>query len=260
MDSHYKGPEPIRLNSTENNIISNNYLILENFNNLNIEEKNNQSNIKSDTIHFYMFYYSEPVETDFGKYSNVIDFIKLEPQTKYFEGAGFSKITNIPNKKYIGILTPSITKKTGLSIDFIVDRINYHDADIIPLFYYGTNVVDQAVIYHNEKFRIVWNWLLNQINFPTDVEIPSFFCNLWILKKKYFLEFLFFINKIILILEGSPPEIQMILNSDSMYEGRISREDLLLKTGYSYYTYHPFMTERVICLFAKIKDLSVSDL
>jgi hypothetical protein len=207
-----------------------------------------------------MFYYSEPVYENFGKYSDVIDFVKLEPQTKYFEGNGFSKIVNIPHNKYIGILTPSITKKTGLTIPYILEKIKHHDADIIPLYYSGKNVVEQAVIYHDEKFRTLWNWLLNQVNFPIDVEIPSFFCNLWIIKNKYFKEFLFFIEKIKNILDNAPKEIQCILNSDSMYEGTIKQEDLLLKTGYSYYTYHPFVTERVICLFAKMKNLSLTNL
>ena len=45
-----------------------------------------------------------------------------------------------------------------------------------------------------------------------------------------------------------------------MYKGSVSSEQLLKNTGFRYYTYYPFIIERVICLFVVIKNLSVGKL
>jgi hypothetical protein len=241
----------------ENNNITKNYLLLSNYINKIPDKK---INTNSFDVHFFMFYYNEPIEEIYNIYYRVIDFIKLVPQTKYFEGDGFRKINYIPDKRYISILTPSITKKTKLTVNNIIDKIEYHNEDIIPLYYNGTNVIDQAIYFHGEKFRIIWNWLLKQINVSPNIKIPSFYSNLWIIKRIYFIEYLNFVKRIIEILESAPPEIEILLKSDCMYKGKVSPEQLLKNTGFSYYTYYPFIIERVICLFTVIKNLSVGKL
>jgi hypothetical protein len=220
----------------------------------------NKNYISSKLIHFYMFYYNEPVYEEYGNFYNCINFIKLEPQTINFESEGFLKITEIPDKKYIGILTPSITKKTGLKINDILEKIEYYDCDIISLYYSGENVINQAKKTHGDNFVRLWNWLLTELNIPIEIEIPSFFSNLWIIKKEYFLEYLIFIKKVKDILDNSPEDIQILLKNDSLYNGNITPYNLLIQTGYSYYTYYPFILERIICLFVKINNLTIKKL
>jgi hypothetical protein len=216
----------------------------------------NKNYYTSSILHLFMLYYDELVYEKYGNFFNVMKFIRLHPQNKYFESNGFLKIKDIPDKKYIGILTPSLTRKTKLTIDYILQKIIKHNEDVIPLYYSGESVIKQAIKHHGDNFKILWNWLLKELNVPLNIDIPAFYSNLWILKREYFIDYLEFFKKIINILENAPIDIQIILNSDSMYVGKISPEKLLYKTGYSYYTFYPFILERIICLYVKLNNLS----
>jgi hypothetical protein len=210
----------------------------------------------SAILHLFMFYYDELVYDEYGNFFNLMDFIRLYPQNKYFESSGFLKIKDIPNKKYIGIITPSLTRKTMLTIEYILQKIVNHNEDIIPLYYSGESIIKQGIKHHGENFKIIWNWLLKEINVPIHIDIPAFYSNLWILKREYFIDYLNFLKKVINKLENAPIDIQIALKSNSMYVGKISAEKLLYRTGYSYYTYYPFILERIICLYVKLNNLS----
>lgn len=205
--------------------------------------------ISNSPIHFFMMYYKEEPLAEYGIYHEFMTFIKLEPQTVYFESNGFRLIKSIPNVEYIGILTPSLYRKTKLSIDDIIDKVKKNPNDLTPLYYGGQDLMEQAKKCHGHKFEIIWKWLLNKLSLKPK-NIKTFYSNLWVLKTGKFHMYLSFVKKIFNILDNAPDEIKILLESDANYcTGIVKPIDLLKNTGFPYYTFYPFIMERIICLF-----------
>jgi hypothetical protein len=190
------------------------------------------------------------------KHPNVIP-VKLN-QTKYFESEFFRMIEALPQAENYGIITPSLFNKMTVkkSLDQLITAM---PNPIIKLYDVHPRVGCYALAsyYHGEAFSRTWNWMLDQhgISQETNSKYAGFYANLWISKRDFFIEFLAFAKKTIQMLENAPPEIQELLNSDSKHVGSLCGTGKLKeKFGYDWYPQHPFIMERLICLFTFLKS------
>jgi hypothetical protein len=120
-------------------------------------------------------------------------------------------------------------------------------SDLTPL-YTGGDLMEQAVESHGKRFEVIWLWLLRELGIKAR-KMRGFYSNLWVLERERFIEFLCLIRRVFNILESAPDEIRYLLESDANYRsGNLSPTILLERTGFSYYTYYPFILERIICL------------
>lgn len=208
-------------------------------------ELKNRVIINNSPIYFFMMYYDEDILSEYGIYHEFMTYIKLEPQTVYFESQGFRLIENIPDFEYIGIITPSLYRKTKLTIKQIIEKVNQED--LIPLYPGNQDLLTQAIESHGKNFEIIWIWLMKSLNIKIR-KLKVFYSNLWVLKRSKFIEYINLARKAMDLLDNAPDNIKILLNSDAKYiTGKLSAEALLKKTNYKYYTYYPFIMERLIC-------------
>ena len=76
--------------------------------------------------------------------------------------------------------------------------------------------------------------------------IPLVQCNYWMAKPELMQDYINFAKKIKQRMdETSDGGLQALLYSDSQYRGQLSKERLVQISGKPYYTYHPFICERL---------------
>lgn len=202
----------------------------------------NRSVISTSPIHFFMMYYDEDIFPDYGVYHEFMTFIHLNPPTVYFESEGFRKITSVPESPYIAVITPSLFKKTKLTVPDVLKKVSSSKSNIIPLLPDNKDLLEQAVQSHGNTFKTIWKWL----ELPTSRK-KAFYSNLWVMKRETFLMYLTKVRQIMERLDNAPDNIKCLLQSNANYNGKLSAKELYDRTGYPYYTYHPFILERVAC-------------
>jgi hypothetical protein len=198
---------------------------------------------------------------DISEYSHP-DIIPLKlDQTYYFESEAFRMITDLPNVKNIGFLTPSSKHKIK---DFSIEKLLNLEPNPIIFLYDGNNryipTETQAIKCHGESFLTIWKYILDK-HFISHSIINTYyggFSNLWIAKKDFVVDYLKFAKKTMFFLDNSPHLISELLLSDSKYPGVLIKTNILQeKFGFNYYPYHPFVMERLISLFTKTKHCKV---
>jgi hypothetical protein len=208
----------------------------------------NRQIIRDSPVHFYMMYYDENIFPQYGIYHNFMTFIRLNPPSVYFESNGFRLITSVPDFEYIGVLTPSFERKSNLTIPEIINKVKKSKEDLIPLYSDNSDLLRQATQHHGKKFQIIWEWVLQNCSIKRKT-CKAFFSNLWILKREKFCEYLQFAKNVMNLLDNAPPNLQSLLKSNSNYTGKLTSQVLLERTGYPYYTFHPFIMERIIVIW-----------
>jgi hypothetical protein len=209
-------------------------------------------------------------------YENISNFIhpniiplQLKPSSIYFESNGFNliDINSIPqNATRIGFITPSFFKKVNVShikdVYSLFNFINNSNELIIKFFAFYFSNSDETFNYsctsaHGPNFLIIWNWLLDQMGYSKyiDCNIKSFYSNLWVSYTNITIEYIIFARKAMNILDNCKDEyIYNLLHSNSNYPGKLNKKQLNKICNKPYYTFHPFIMERLICLFIFIKQ------
>jgi hypothetical protein len=213
---------------------------------------------KKNTVLFLL--YNDENISEFEKISEVIP-IKLN-QNHYFESEffrmfeekNFSQIQDIDN---IGIITPSFYKKIQKSIPELL-LLNPNPIKKLFLLKTKMNYYDHGIYTHGKNFKIIWDWLVLKLNInfkkiKKNKKSVGFYSNLWIAKKSFFLKYIEFAKKSMELLDNAPENIKKLLHSNSNYPGNLLKEGKLIeKFGYNWYPMHPFIMERLICLFSDI--------
>ena len=166
---------------------------------------------------------------------------------------------------FVGTLSWSADKKLDLTkLDRFLSSIrdgnleNLTEADkiqFVPFLDFNIlrySMIEQTQINHH-KFRYIWNTLLKN-DYRYDVinsrKIPFFACNYWMASPEFLLKYCKFQKSIKRKIDEN--EELLHINSDSGYVGKISKERLIEIFGVPYYTYHPFVYERLIGFFLHV--------
>jgi hypothetical protein len=222
----------------------------------------------SDILFYYICHDDKSYEI-IKKYENY-EYVKIimVRSTKYFESMIFKymyeNINEWIDKKYVGILTYSCENKINKSFDEIyADVLNLitNNYDIITLYSGGYTMYPRSFVYHPKLEEIFDHIFERYSNIKIDYsEVYEFFCNYWISKVNWMIEYIIFFHKIISILEDkSDFYLQDLINSDSNYKGNLlysNKERLIKIYGYPYYGYHCFITERLPYLFFHINKVT----
>jgi hypothetical protein len=196
-------------------------------------------------------------------------FVKMG-KSKYFESAFwpilYSRQHEWANQDYVGFISYSLVIKQSLT-EFPLDNIikQAKGADVISFYKLSSTGLIINALRGHRNFSEVWIALLTKMGFQHDdimsFEMPFFPCNCWIAKPVWMRRFLLFAFKAMEILE-TDSKIRKLAYKNSAYTGKLSQSQLMAITGKPYYTFHPFIMERLPCFFfwiygAKMYDTNV---
>ena len=165
---------------------------------------------------------------------------------------------NWENEDFVGLISYKYTRKTKSSLKNISDACRESaDADVIALYDYDVNLMEHACQVHGDSFRETWKTLLQGILDDNDRDdLPAFFCNFWLAKPdimKLYAEFA-------VLMMGRMEKNYIMMNRNSRYRGRLNAEQLVALTGNDFYTLHPFIMERLPCLYLYHKNYKIGRL
>jgi len=177
--------------------------------------------------------------------------------TKYFESIIFSYLDENRdewiNKKFVGFLTYNSYKKITLfDIEYLAKQ--YSNCDVITF----NNLYITPLLIHAERchpsFINIWEQILLLLNYDIadilSLKIPVFFNNYWMANPKWVLKYIEFYKNVVHIMENNT-KIKYLLYQNSNYKGNLNKyPGILIKIcGRPYYTFHPFIMERLVCFF-----------
>jgi hypothetical protein len=185
--------------------------------------------------------------------------------TKYFESIIFLYLdTNRDewiNKKFVGILTYNSYNKVRLfDINELANK--YSNYDIIP---FNNNFNTPLLIsseYFHPSFINIWEEILLLLNYNIvdilSLKIPVFYNNYWMANPKWVLKYIEFYKKVVYIMENNK-NIKYLLYQNSNYKGKLLEyPGILIKLcGRPYYTFHPFIIERIVCFFFWVNNAKI---
>lgn len=206
------------------------------------------------------------------------EIIMIEQYNKLFESQIFQYFSDINIQKtwfrynFIGIITYSLETKSKISLDQwmlqIENHINNKNTEFIALYklqfikkkiQHTVSFIEAATIMHGPYFLLSYTEILNKLGYHEteylDPNIPSYFCNWWLTKPIYMIQYVEFFKKCTAIIEFNN-YINKYLLEHSYYTGTLSKDTLLKMTGKPYYTIHPFLFERLPCFFFHSLKLS----
>jgi hypothetical protein len=177
--------------------------------------------------------------------------------TKYFESIIFIYLDQNRaewiNKKFVGFLTYNSYKKISLfDIEYLAKQ--YSNYDVIPF----NNVFSSPLLiiseYYHPSFINIWEQILLLLNYDINdilsLKIPVFYNNYWMAKPEWVLKYIEFYKNVVHIMENNM-KIKYLLYQNSSYKGKLLEyPGILIKIcGRPYYTFHPFIIERIVCFF-----------
>lgn len=177
--------------------------------------------------------------------------------TKYFESIIFLYLDKNRdewiNKKFVGFLTYNSYKKVKLfDIQYLAKK--YYNYDVIPF----NNVYSTPLLinseYHHPSFINIWEQILLSLNYNINdilsLKIPVFYNNYWMANPQWVLKYIEFYKNVVYIMENNM-NIKYLLYQNSNYKGKLLEyPGILIKIcGRPYYTFHPFIIERIVCFF-----------
>jgi hypothetical protein len=231
---------------------------MESNNNVNNNEDNNDDNKSESDILIYILYHNQEsyiMATKFLKFK----WAKLRKiySTKYFESIVFLYLDKNRdewiNKKFVGFLTyNSYTKMMLFDIEYLVNK--YSDYDLIAFNNnYNKPLLIQAETVH-PSFINIWEQILLLLNYDINdilsLKMPLFYNNYWMAKPSWLSKYIEFYKNILYIMENNK-NIKYLLYKNSKYTGKLLEyPEILIKIcGRPYYTFHPFIIERLPCFF-----------
>lgn len=175
------------------------------------------------------------------------------------------------NKKYVGLVSYKFKEKTQEIPIPILDLINSateeinlyyiadcqfckHKLDDLPL-----STANASTIQHSAYFLLAWLRMGQLLNIPEHVMmhdcIPFFAFNYWIADIPTMFRYLDHYN-LVKHLSTTDPKMIEYLHQNSLYDGKLTKEQLIEISGKPYYTIHPFLFERLPGLFAVTHKIS----
>jgi len=185
--------------------------------------------------------------------------------TKYFESIIFLYLDKNReewiNKKFVGILTYNSYNKVKL---FDINELarKYSNYDVITFNnYFNTPLLISSEYYH-PSFINIWEEILLLLNYNINdilsLKIPVFYNNYWMAKPKWMEKYIEFYKKFVDIMENNK-NIKYLLYQNSKYKGKLLEyPGILIKIcGRPYYTFHPFIIERIVCFFFWVNNAKI---
>ena len=212
---------------------------------------------KESELKYFLTYHQEDI-----KQFNHPDIIPLKlDQTEYFEYESYRmlKPEDIPDVKYIGFISPKVlikSKYKTVESLFTVDT----SKTFAPILPNNNKPEKSATEYHGANFLVLWTWLWIQLGIPLNImdNYHPFYCNFWAADRDTFISYLEFAKKAMTIIDNAPEDIKEILKTDPRYrDGKLSRDLLQKKFGKPYYPWQPFLMERLVCVYAHIKQANI---
>jgi hypothetical protein len=173
--------------------------------------------------------------------------------TKYYESEFFMNVEIDPMAEYVGMVTYSILYKPCFKTNIL--RVLESSTEDIVAFHVLNEERIENTNRHHPKFLDIWNRLMDKLGVSREKRFPSrlFFCNYWVAKPHVLKEYQVFVKRAAEFLEEDPD-----VYADACYkEAKLSPERLVEICGRPHYTYHPFILERLPCLFAHVNSYSV---
>jgi hypothetical protein len=167
------------------------------------------------------------------------------------------------DKNYVGFASYSLVRKQSLTTFPMASIIqSAHGADVVTFYKFSdVGMITHAMQYHTH-FEEVWLALLSKMGYAKhdilSVDIPFYPCNCWMAKPEWMKKFLMFAQKAVYIMENDPL-VRRLCFQNSNHTSNLTKKQLIEISGKPYYTYHPFITERLPCFFFWIEKAKVYD-
>jgi hypothetical protein len=223
--------------------------------------KYESNKLTSSNTLLYLPYYYEDISS-FKQDSRIVP-IKIEPQTHFQEYWTYNLIdtNSIPESiQYVGFVCSKFQEKSrGIKLQYLTYFEPYDCVHSYNNPRSGYTYLDLANRFH-PNFKRIWDWLLEQLGFNPQTFQHSqihIYSNMWLAPKHVAIQYIEFAKKIIPILENAPPDIEVLLKSNSTYNGTHDKQALIRMYGVPYYQYYPFIMERLMCLFCDIHKIPV---
>ena len=123
--------------------------------------------------------------------------------------------------------------------------------DVIALNDLEFEVLEHGRKMHGQHFVQCWHSVLEPFYTEEqrcDRDIPAFYCNYWIARPHWAIEYCRFAQKVKAHIDAHP-NLREMLFENSGYRGQLKPHELVGITKRPYYTYHAFVFERLPCLF-----------
>lgn len=186
------------------------------------------------------------------------------PQNKWFEGWTFGGDWGALKADWVGHVTYSYTNKMP-AYDFHDVVSKHSDADIIgllPCWSPSGQDMYQFVEAHHPGFMRIWARLIALLGYGDyrDYPVPEpFYCNYWIMKRPCFLNYCDVAKRAMQLMDRDK-ELREWVYGDSRYFGTVQglpMETLMEISGRPYYTFHPFLIERLVCFVAVAEKVNL---
>jgi hypothetical protein len=168
-------------------------------------------------------------------------------EENYDDWKDFDYVGTISWKAYMKIRMPDIDK---LSLFLDNNKNNY---DVAGFYFIDMNMIDRTNYYH-PKFRTLWIKILSKLGYSMEQilnpNIKGFYCNYWITSPKLMMDYINFFKKVKDVINNYK-DIQDDLWSNSNFQSTtlLTPEQCLEKFGIPHYPYHPFIYERMPCIY-----------
>ena len=198
----------------------------------------------------------------------------IVPASPYFESAVFDYLSTHydewVDKEWVGIITYSFHKKSGQQIDILksiqenelsTDVITYNNLRFLKVNTQSWMTHIEGETYqHGPYLFLTILYTLKRLGYSEkqimDKTVPSFFCNWWVAKNNWMQRYIKFVSKCKKIIEGDK-QLTEYINENAYYVGNVSKETLIALTGKPYYTFHPFVFERLPAHFFSIEGARI---
>jgi len=211
----------------------------------------------SSPIRVYILYYSDVSHMIARQLEHFpwARLVRVGQSSKFMESQFLRTLSDLEpewrDAPYVGMCGYGIMlKQTGVprrSMETLVDESK--NADFIS--FYGAlkePLIENTCKFHPE-FASIWTALLKKLEITDCSDIPLWFpCNSWMAKPQWMKQYLEMALKVMHWLE-TDVELMGLCDQDTHYQGKLSAESRLQLFGKPYYTYYPFVMERLPALF-----------
>lgn len=182
--------------------------------------------------------------------------VLLIHSTPYMENVMFTEY--FPNLEhewrdadYVGTLSWKARTKIKFDMPAIIEELALLQPDVFALNPGKKQTLMKQPRIH-PKFKELWIAVLNRFGVSKDIatskQIVPFYCNYWLAKPEYLRAYMQFNQRVVHMLE-TDAELQNDLWSDAKYKTKLPKERVQQVFNRPYFTYHPFICERLCCFF-----------
>ena len=223
----------------------------------------------------FLFYFNEDI-TEFALLNSTefvvlpIDLSRETDHTVYFESRGYLLLEEsmIPEDcTHIGFITPSVLRKSRRfqsikQFQRFVHRILQTGVDDSCIIGLGMTCSALPLMYsqHDKAIIVLWNQLLESLDLLQfqNQHFMNAHSNHFFMGKSRAKEFLAWMHRCIECINTWKEPFQTLVYMDSKYKGFLLKDGLIqIRTGHPHYTFHAFLCERLIGLFAKVNQLNI---